>query len=266
MRSRRLKKLEATLHSGELTECEQAIEELARSRSPAALQLLFETAQRDEHLCRESAEAAFATLAERRPRLALEHPNSSIRDHAIEVYGRRQSVTAVSELGRLLHNDGVEDVRCRVASALGQIDDASCIPELTAAIQDPELTVRSTVLDALHRIPGVASEQAMVEFLADPDWSLRKQACDLLDSSGWRPQTQRERALWAIIRDRFDEAIRQGQDSVETRVPCSVEFRLRCLLRVGAKWTGAAEDRRSLSRDSAAAIPASRLSSRDRLD
>ena len=69
----------------------------------------------------------------------------------------------------------------------------------------------------------VAGEKAVIGFLEDDDWTLRQDAKEHLESTGWAPKTNREKVLWGIILGRFDEAVAYGSESVD----CLVDSTLR---------------------------------------
>lgn len=218
----RLKTFERQLGSLNAAERAAAISGLERLRSAYALQLLFDGAQNAAYPSREQAAEAFSQAAGCWPRIALRHRNPALRIQAIRLYGQQQNVAAVPELSRMLRSDSNEDLRCLVAETLGQIGHASCVVGLSVPAKDPALRVRRTVLEALHGIPSASAERAQIEFLSDADWTLRRQACRHLESSGWQPATPRERALSAILNDRFDQAIRQGEGSKQMLLHASV--------------------------------------------
>lgn len=192
---------------------QNAVDELARSRFAYALAVLHEVSLRADHPARAAAESAFAQSVELRPRLAFRHRNPAIRLRAIAVSAHGRQASAVAELSRVLRNANRQDVRCQAADALGRIAAPSCVSGLSAAVRDRSATVRRVALTALSRITSVKAERAVRQFLRDDDWSIRQQACQTLEASGWQPKTPAERTLSAIIHDRFDEAIRHGETS-----------------------------------------------------
>lgn len=213
---RRLKSLETKLHSREPDEWERAIADLSRSRSAYAIQLLFDASQNASHPGRAAVLSAFSHSIGRHPRVALRHRNPSIREHAIELSASSRLAEAVPELSRILRRSGSEDLRCTIIDALGRIGLERCVAPLVEVQQDSSTRIRHAALEGLHRIPSATAEHGIVSALNDADWGIRLDACRLLQSSGWQPLTGPERAVWAVVNDRFDEAIRQGDGSTQT--------------------------------------------------
>jgi hypothetical protein len=116
--------------------------------------------------------AAPAVRAERARRLQV-----------VSALGRRRDPAAVAELGGILARDGDPLVRARAASALGATRDARAAAALTAALGDPEATVRLAAVSALRRSVGEESADGLARVLAgDPDPRVRRLAATLLGS------------------------------------------------------------------------------------
>jgi hypothetical protein len=77
-------------------------------------------------------------------------------------------------------------IRTRIiaAWALSEVADASVLPALTAAVQDPEPEVRAKVARALGRIPGPESVEILKRLARDRIWYVRVRALTALGKHG----------------------------------------------------------------------------------
>lgn len=218
----RLPELEADLASDDSETVGKALDELAGVHTPEAVLLLFHKSGDEKfsaaHLAREAFERSVRTA----PKIALWHPESDLRKAAIECLSRGKVTGAIPELARVLSSKMAVEIRCLSAEALGTIGQVSCIPILSEARQDSNPEIRAAALHGLQNIMQLGGEQAVIGFLDDHDWSLRQDAKEHLERTGWVPETSREKALWAIILGRFDEAVAYGSDSVDVLVDATL--------------------------------------------
>lgn len=211
----RLQKLEADLASDDAEVVAKALDELSRLRTPEAVELLFLKAGDETFPAVTRAGDAFGRSVSAHPKTALTHPGSALRKAAIAHLSREKVTAAIPELARVLKSKMSLEIRCLSAEALGAIGQVSCISILAEARQDSTPEIRAAALHGLQNIMQTGGEQAVIGFLEDYDWTLRQDAKEHLESTGWTPETNREKVLWAIILGRFDEAVAYGTDSVE---------------------------------------------------
>jgi len=211
----RLQKLEADLASDDAEAVTKALDELAGLHTTEAIELLFEKSNDESFSATKLASDAFTKSVSRNPKAALRHKSAELRELAIRRLMAARVAEAVPELARVLHSKMSLEIRCLSAEALGAIGQTSSVPILTAARQDPTPEIRAAALHGLQNIMQVAGEQAVIGFLEDDDWTLRQNAKEHLESTGWMPKTNRERVLWGIILGRFDEAVAYGRESVD---------------------------------------------------
>ena len=212
---RRLKTIEAELSSDDAEVVTKAIDELASLPHAEAMELLFQKSHDDSFPAAKPTADAFARTVAAHAKVALSHPNIALRKLAITEVGRAKVVDAVPELAQILRSKISISMQCLSAEALGSIGHTSCVPVLVEARQDSTAELRAAALHGLQNIMQVASEKAVIGFLEDDDWLLRLDAKEHLESTGWIPETHREKVLWGIALGRFDEAVGYGQVSVD---------------------------------------------------
>lgn len=212
---RRLKTIEAELSSTNDEVVANAIDELARLPRAQAMELLFKMSRDDSFPKAKPAADAFVKSVVAHSKIALKHSNIALRKVAIKEVGLAKVVDAVPELTRILRSKVSVPMQCLSAESLGSIGHTSCVPVLVEARQNSTPELRTAALHGLQSIMQVASEKAVIGFLEDYDWLLRLDAKKHLESTGWTPQTHREKVLWGIALGRFDEAVGYGQVSVD---------------------------------------------------
>lgn len=218
----RFQKLEADLASEDAEVVAKALGELARLQTSEAVELLFLKAGDEAFSAVRQASDAFGRVVSAHPKVALTHPSSDLRKAAIAHSSHEKVTAAIPELARILNSKMSLEVRCLSAEALGAIGQMSCIQILAEARQDSTPEIRAAALHGLQNIMQTAGEKAVIGFLEDYDWTLRQDAKGHLERTGWTPETNREKVLWAIILGRFDEAVAYGTDSVEALVDAAL--------------------------------------------
>jgi HEAT repeat protein len=254
---RRLPAIKEDLASDDSEVVAKALDELAGLQSTEAVELLFEKSSDETFSATKLASAAFTKSVSTSPKTALQHKSAELRESAIRRLMAAKVVDAVPELARVLHSKMSLEIRCLSAEALGAIGQTSSVPILVEARQDPTPEIRAAALHGLQNIMQVAGEEAVIEFLEDDDWTLRQDAKEHLESTGWMPNTNREKVLWGIILGRFDEAVAYGADSVD----CLVTTTLRVNDAEVRRWSAVALTR--LNSDTAARRLRKALKSKD---
>jgi HEAT repeat protein len=121
-------------------------------------------------------------------------------------------------------NDDDETIRAKSAWTLGKIMDPTAIETLIEALKDDDTTVRAEASLALEHM-GSSSIHLLIESLEDKalrktsivilgkigderavgpivkklnDWNLNVEAAEALAALGWKPASERERALWLV--------------------------------------------------------------------
>lgn len=117
--------------------------------------------------------------------------------------------------------DPNEVIRSTVASLLGELRDKRAVEGLGAALKEARprpadhLGACPFAAEALGKIGGPRAVELLVGALEDPDRRVREEAADGLDGLGWKPANNRERALRAIVGNRFEEVKRIGEAAIE---------------------------------------------------
>lgn len=218
----RLQKLEADLASDDVEVVAKALDELERLQTAEAVELLFEKANDDAFSASKLAGDAFGKSVAAHPRIALSHISSDLRKAAIAHLSNSKVVAAVPELARVLRSKMSLEIRCLSAAALGAIGQTASLQILLEVRQDSTPEIRAAALHGLQSIMQVAGEEAVVGFLEDYDWTLRQDAKEHLESTGWLPRTNREKVLWGIVLGRFDAAVAHGQESIDALIDATV--------------------------------------------
>jgi HEAT repeat protein len=219
---RRLKTIEAELSSDDAEVVSKAIDELATLPGSEAMELLYRKSNDDSFPAAKPAADAFVKAVAAHSNVALRHSNIALRKVAIKEVGRAKVVDAIPELARILRSKISPTMQRLSAEALGSIGHTSCVSVLVEARQDSTPELRAAALHGLQSVMQVAGEKAVVGFLEDYDWLLRLDAKEHLESTGWIPQTHREKVLWGIALGRFDEAVGYGQVSVDALIEATL--------------------------------------------
>ena len=220
--AQRFQKLEADLASDDSEVVAKALAELAGLQTEAAVELLFEKASDEAFSAAKLVGDAFGKSVAAHPKIALSHTSSDLRKAAIAHLSSAKVVAAIPELARILRSKMSLEIRRLSAKALGTIGQTSCVPILVEARQDSTPEIRAAALHGLQNIMQVAGEEAVVGFLEDYDWTLRQDAKEHLESTGWVPRTNRERVLWGIVLGRFDAAVAHGQESIDALIDATL--------------------------------------------
>lgn len=219
---RRLPAIKEDLASDDSEVVAKALDELASLQDVNAVELLFEKLNDEAFSAKKQADDAFTKSVSAHAKIALTHKNVELREAAIRRLMDAKVESAVPELARVLQSKMSLEIRCLSAEALGAIGQTSSVPMLVEARQDPTPEIRAAALHGLQNIMQVAGEEAVIGFLEDDDWTLRQDAKEHLESTGWMPKTNRERVLWGIILGRFDEAVAYGRESVDALVEATL--------------------------------------------
>lgn len=214
----RFKNFEADLADDDEEVVAKALDGLAGLQSTEAVELLFLKSCDDAFLAAKLAQRAFGRSVAEHPSVALRHIDSDLRKEAIRFLSDARVPTAIPELARVLRSKMSLEIRCLSAEALGKIGQTSSVPILVEARKDPAAQLRAAALHGLQNIMQVAGEEAVAGFLEDHDWTLRLDAKEHLESTGWMPKTNREKVLWGIILGRFDEAVGYGPESLDVLI------------------------------------------------
>lgn len=232
----RLQKVETDLASDDTEIVAKALDDLSGLHTAEAVELLFEKCNDETFSATKLASDAFTKSVSASPKTALQHKSVELREAAIRRLMDAKVEAAVPELAGVLRSKMSLEIRCLSAEALGAIGQTSSVPILVEARQDPTPEIRTAALHGLQNIMQVAGEKAVIEFLEDDDWTLRQDAKEHLESTGWVPTTNREKVLWGIILGRFDEAVAYGSDSLD----CLVDSTLRVNDAEVRRWSAVA--------------------------
>jgi HEAT repeat protein len=220
----RLRKLESDLRADDPERRAATLTELAESKHPYALELIFRRSKADDSAEALLARRGFKRSVQANIQTALRHSSLEIRHESVRLLGEARAAQAISELSRILRNDSDELMRTVSAQALSQISCVECATGLGHARLDPSLKVRQIALAGLRKLTGAAAENAIVRFLDETNWDQRVAAREHLENCGWSPVTRHHRAHWAITLGRFDEAVSQGDDSIRALVMAATQL------------------------------------------
>ena len=160
--------LEAVLHFGSFTEKKEAIRELRRLGTDAAIETLG---------------------------LALQDPDKRLRDAALDALSAIGSDGALAAIASTAFGGDLK-ARSEAINALSSGNAASALRYLELAMADPDPRVRMSVIDACADIPGEYAAMAISRALEDPDQDVREHALDALD------EVRASTAFEALLRTR----------------------------------------------------------------
>ena len=148
--------LEAVLHFGTLAEKKEAIRELRRLATDAAVETLS---------------------------LALQDADRRVRDAALDALAAIAATGSEAALAAIASTAFSDNLRARseAVNALSSGNAASALQYLELAMADPDPRVRMSVIDAYADIPDEYAAMAISRALADPDPEVREHALDALD-------------------------------------------------------------------------------------
>lgn len=166
----------------------------------------------------------------------------------VDAVARGQLIYAVAQKGRaavphlIRHFRSAADPwdRASIVSGLGRTGDPECLPILSNALKDPHDKIRESAIRALGELGDPAAVPDLAECFRDPrfrSWDVARslgkiksqaavdalvaglathpeETCKVLEEIGWRPESAEHRALVAVAKDRYDDAIREGSASV----------------------------------------------------
>lgn len=151
---------------------------------------------------------------------ALRDPSDHVQQGAVWALGRLGDARAIPHLIAGL-SDSLWMIRERAAEGLGNLRDPSAVVPLVGALADAESEVRRAAEDALVKL-GAASVDALAARLVDEDDEMRSRAARVLEKLGWEPDSDAERARYAVARKSWDEALSIGAASVEPLILTAV--------------------------------------------
>jgi HEAT repeat protein len=107
-----------------------------------------------------------------------------LREQIARALGEAQDQRAVETLTRLMSSDSDEIVAATAAKALGQIGDASAVPDLMQALSKRPDVVKAWAADSLARLDGHDATPALAELLSGEDPRVRLAAAQALGRLG----------------------------------------------------------------------------------
>jgi HEAT repeat protein len=114
---------------------------------------------------------------------ALDDPSAEVRREAVQVLGRWPSEPVAAALRARLQQDTDAEVRAQAVSGLAICDAVNAVPDLFAAVTDPEGSVRAAALEALCACLGTEDatlRDLLLAALSDPAPEVRRQAAEAL--------------------------------------------------------------------------------------
>ncbi len=198
--------------------------------------------QRQPLQVREAAAAGLVRVGDKRAALSLvpilSHPIWQIRvaaadaladmgqepsDHATRMHfaiARRDWATVVSEgdsaIELLIETLSHREVCVDAARALASIGDRGR-DAIARLMREPDLDafVRDVVAAAIATHGDSGAAEPLLAMLEDPDVAVRVSAVHALERTGWQPETDSARAIYAIAHGRWDELPRLGRAALE---------------------------------------------------
>jgi HEAT repeat protein len=147
--------------------------------------------------------------------VALRDSYGNVRAAAAEALERLGDAQTVEPLVQAL-TDEFSNVRVHAAEALGRIRDTRAVEPLAVVLRkDEDSRVRSQAARGLGQMGDARALGSLVAALIDKDLSVRYQVVRELESLGWQPLDDNQRARWAIAREDWKEAVSLGSVSVE---------------------------------------------------
>lgn len=139
----------------------------------------------------------------------LRSGDRAIRRVAASKLGDIKDPRAVAGLVSVLQDED-SDVRWNAAHALGKIGDPMAIEPLVAALQDADSGVRQVAAEGLGKFGDWRAIEPLMSALTDKGKEVREAAANSLQSLGWQPVNDLQRACLAVALRRWDEAVALG--------------------------------------------------------
>jgi HEAT repeat protein len=171
--------------------------------------------------------------------LALHDENFDVRGKAANILGKIKDERAVEPLILALKNE-YSVIRSNAAKALGNIKNSQAIKPLISALEDEDHWVRWTAAKSLDNLGWIPEneEKKVLYFIAKNEWHecvkigepaveplvasmsdnaslVRERAAKALDELNWNPINDRERAIYFIAKNQWQECIKVGSEAVE---------------------------------------------------
>jgi len=175
------------LASPDMNERLAAVQKLAESRSPLAINPLIE---------------------------ALKDPSFQVRAEAARALGERGDMRAVEPLIAALKYEE-SWVRGAAAYALGTIGDPRAFQPLAEALNDPRLYL--SAMNALVELRDDRAVDLFVKLLEDGHWWRRESAAYFLKRKGWSPANLQENLYYLVASRKFDEAASIGYAALPSK-------------------------------------------------
>ncbi len=145
--------------------------------------------------------------------LQLKSTNPQRRAQAVDQISSwsapRSSEALLSALG-----DPAPEVRMAAAKGLGQRKEQRALSQLLHLLKDADAQVREAATIALQQVPHPLATQPLVECLTDPESSVRWHAAWALDTLGWQPASDSERAQLLLAFGEIESAARLGPPAI----------------------------------------------------
>ncbi len=228
-----------------------AKEAIIKIGDPQAVEQIIADLKDNEKRVREIAASALGKIGDSRaiePLIsALNDDSDSVRVLAAKALGKIDDPRVVEPLMDALKNNSVELVRVSAVEALGKTGDSRAVESLIAAMKDRSERVRELVVEALGKtgdpravepliyawrysgytikekaaevLQGIKEKQGAELFLAplkSSDSKVRENTARVLDELGWSPESDIQKALYLIAKNKWSECIKIGKPVVES--------------------------------------------------
>lgn len=110
---------------------------------------------------------------------------------------------------------GETSQKVNAALSLGRSGKRSAVNALAAALKDKDEYVRKAAARALGESKDARAVKPLIAALEDKHPHVRSIAAEALEAWGWRPTAGKQRALFAISRQQWDDAVKEKAEAVE---------------------------------------------------
>ena len=138
---------------------------------------------------------------------SLKDEDSHVRIFTIDsIVDNQNNKKAVPTLIKMLSQD-VQEVRTKIAWALGKIGELSAVESLVEALKDEYWEVRRNALRSLGELMALDAIPAIVKKLEDLNWEVRAESIVVLEYLGWFPSNDKEKNLALIAKEKWEDIL-----------------------------------------------------------